>query len=121
MCIRDRTYTFYCKAKVEVIEGTQTDGITKIGFRQYPPSGIIYGQTILSQDGQYKDIYNTTGVIPDDVPNMAFMIYLSSTSASNGNVKMTIEDLMVVEGERTLQEMKALKYQPYHQQITWIP
>ncbi|MFR2404912.1 MAG: hypothetical protein ACLS76_07180, partial [Eubacterium callanderi] len=118
---RGKTYTFYCKAKVEVIEGTQTDGITKIGFRQYPPSGIIYGQTILSQDGQYKDIYNTTGVIPDDVPNMAFMIYLSSTSASNGNVKMTIEDLMVVEGERTLQEMKALKYQPYHQQITWIP
>lgn len=118
---RGKTYTFYCKAKVKVIEGTQTDGITKIGFRQYPPSGIIYGQTILSQDGQYKDIYNTTGVIPDDVPNMAFMIYLSSTSASNGNVKMTIEDLMVVEGERTLQEMKALKYQPYHQQITWIP
>lgn len=118
---RGKTYTFYCKAKVEVIEGTQTDGTTKIGFRQYPPSGIIYGQTILSQDGQYKDIYNTTGVIPDDVPNMAFMIYLSSTSASNGNVKMTIEDLMVVEGERTLQEMKALKYQPYHQQITWIP
>lgn len=118
---RGKTYTFYCKAKVEVIEGTQTDGVTSIGFRQYPPSGIIYGQTILSQDGQYKDIYNTTGVIPDDVPNMAFMIYLSSTSASNGNVKMTIEDLMVVEGERTLQEMKALKYQPYHQQITWIP
>lgn len=118
---RGKTYTFYCKAKVEVIEGTQTEGITKVGFRQYPPGGIMYGQTILSQDGQYKDIYNTTGVIPNDVPNMAFMIYLSSTNASNGNIKMTIDDLMVVEGEKTLQEMKALKYQPYHQQITWIP
>lgn len=118
---RGKTYTFYCKGKVEVIRGAQTDGITKVGFRQYPPSGIIHGQTMLSQDGQYKDIYNTTGVIPDDVPNMAFMIYLSSTSASNGDVKMTIDDLMVVEGEKTLQEMKALKYQPYHQQITWIP
>lgn len=118
---RGKAYTFYCKAKVEVIEGTQTDGITKVGFRQYPPAGIMYGQTILSQDGQYKDIYNTTGVIPNDVPNMAFMIYLSSTNASNGNIKMTIDDLMVVEGEKTLQEMKALKYQPYHQQITWIP
>lgn len=118
---RGKTYTFYCKAKVEVIEGTQTDGITKVGFRQYPPGGVMYGQTMLSQDGQYKDIYNTTGVIPDDVPNMAFMIYLSSTSASNGNVKMTIDDLMVVEGTKNLQEMKALKYQPYHQQITWIP
>ncbi|WP_368272599.1 BppU family phage baseplate upper protein, partial [Eubacterium callanderi] len=30
---RGKNYTFYCKAKVEVIEGTQTDGITKIGFR----------------------------------------------------------------------------------------
>lgn len=118
---RGKTYTFYCKAKVEVIEGTQTDGITKVGFRQYPPGGIMYGQTILSQDGQYKDIYNTTGVIPNDVPNMAFMIYLSSTNASNGNIKMTIDDLMVVEGEKTLQEMKALKYHPYHQQVTWIP
>nr|DAP45386.1 MAG TPA: tail protein [Caudoviricetes sp.] len=118
---RGKTYTFYCKAKVEVIEGTQTDGVTSIGFRQYPPGGVMYGQTMLSQDGQYKDIYNTTGVIPDDVPNMAFMIYLSSTSASNGNVKMTIDDLMVVEGTKNLQEMQALKYQPYHQQITWIP
>lgn len=118
---RGKTYTFYCKAKVEVIEGTQTDGITKVGFRQYPPGGIMYGQTILSQDGQYKDIYNTTGVIPNDVPNMAFMIYLSSTNASNGNIKMTIDDLMVVEGEKTLQEMKAIKYHPYHQQVTWIP
>lgn len=118
---RGKTYTFYCKAKVEVIEGTQTDGVTSIGFRQYPLGGVMYGKTMLSQDGQYKDIYNTTGVIPDDAPNMAFMLYLCASSASNGNVKMTIEDLMVVEGERTLQEMKALKYHPYHQQVTWIP
>lgn len=118
---RGKRYTFYCKAKVEVIQGTQTDGVTSIGFRQYPPGGVMYGKTMLSQDGQYKDIYNTTGVIPDDVPNMAFILYLCASTASNGNVKMTIEDLMVVEGERTLQEMKALKYQPYHQQITWIP
>lgn len=118
---RGKTYTFYCKAKVEVIEGTQTDGVTSIGFRQYPLGGVMYGKTMLSQDGQYKDIYNTTEVIPDDAPNMAFMLYLCASSASNGNVKMTIEDLMVVEGERTLQEMKALKYHPYHQQVTWIP
>lgn len=118
---RGKTYTFYCKAKVEVIEGTQTDDATSIGFRQYPPGGVTHGKKILLQDGQYKDIYNTTGVIPDDVPNMAFMIYLSAQAISNGNIKMTIDDLMVVEGEKTLQEMKALKYHPYHQQVTWIP
>ncbi len=118
---RGKTYTFYCKAKVEVIEGTQTDDATSIGFRQYPPSGVMHGEKNLLQDGQYKDIYNTTGVIPDDVPNMAFMIYLSAQAISNGNIKITIDDLMVVEGEKTLQEMQALKFQPYYQQITWIP
>ena len=118
---RGKTYTFYCKCKVEVIDGTQTDDATSIGFRQYPPGGVMHGKKFLLQDGQYKDIYNTTGVIPDDVPNMAFMIYLSAQAISNGNIKITIDDLMVVEGEKTLQEMKALKYQPYHHQITWIP
>lgn len=118
---RGKDYTFYCKVKVEVIDGAATDGVTSIGFRQYPPGGVMYGQTMLSQDGQYKDIYNTVGVIPDDVPNIAFMLYLNSSSASNGNIKMTIDDLMVVEGTKTLQEMKALKFQPYYQQITWIP
>ena len=118
---RGKNYTFYCKAKVEVIEGTPTDGVTYIGFRQYPPGGVMHGQTTLLQNGQYRDIYNTVGVVPDDVPNIAFMLYLSSSSATNGNVKMTIDDLMVVEGTKTLQEMQALKFQPYHQQITWIP
>lgn len=118
---RGKDYTFYCKVKVEVIDGAATDGVTSIGFRQYPPGGVMYGQTMLSQDGQYKDIYNTVGVIPDDVPNIAFMLYLNSSSASNGNIKMTIDDLMVVEGTKTLQEMQALKFQPYYQQITWIP
>ncbi len=118
---RGKDYTFYCKVKVEVIDGAATDGVTSIGFRQYPPGGAMYGQTMLSQDGQYKDIYNTVGVIPDDVPNIAFMLYLNSSSASNGNIKMTIDDLMVVEGTKTLQEMQALKFQPYYQQITWIP
>lgn len=32
-----------------------------------------------------------------------------------------VNDLMIVEGEKTLQEMKALKYQPYQEKITWIP
>lgn len=118
---RGKDYTFYCKVKVEVIDGAATDGVTSIGFRQYPPGGVMYGQTMLSQDGQYKDIYNTVGVIPDDVPNIAFMLYLNSSSASNGNIKMTIDDLMVVEGTKTLQEMQVLKFQPYYQQITWIP
>lgn len=118
---RGKDYTFYCKVKVKVIDGAATDGVTSIGFRQYPPGGVMYGQTILSQDGQYKDIYNTTGIIPDDVPNMAFMFYVNSISVSNGNVKMTIDDLMVVEGTKTLQEMKAIGFQPYRQQITWIP
>lgn len=118
---RGKTYTFYCKAKVEVIEGTQTDDATSIGFRQYPPGGVMHGKKNLLQDGQYKDIYNTTGVIPDDVPNMAFMIYLSAQAISNGNIKITIEDLMVVEGKKTLQEMKAIGFQPYRQQIAWIP
>ena len=49
------------------------------------------------------------------------MLYVNSTSSSGGNVRLIVKDLMVVEGEKTLQEMKALKYQPYHQQITWIP
>lgn len=116
-----KNYTFYCKAKVEIIDGTATDRVTNIGFRRYPISGSIYGKVYLSQDGQYHDIYNETGIMSDDVSNMGFLFYLNETNASNGNVRMTIDDLMVVEGKKTLQEMQALKFQPYYQQITWIP
>lgn len=116
-----KNYTFYCKAKVEIIDGTATYKVTNIGFRRYPISGSIYGKVYLSQDGQYHDIYNETGIMSDDVSNMGFIFYLSEANAPNGNVRMTIDDLMVVEGKKTLQEMQALKFQPYYQQITWIP
>lgn len=112
-----KTYSFYCRAQVVTIDGSPTNGATTIGFRKYPPSGMMYGQTSVARDGTYHDCYSKVE-LPEDV---SLMLYVNSTSSSGGNVRLIVKDLMVVEGDRTLQEMKALKYQPYHQQITWIP
>lgn len=112
-----KTYSFYCRAQVVTIDGSPTNGATTIGFRKYPPSGMIYGQTSVARDGTYHDCYSKVE-LPEDV---SLMLYVNSTSSSGGNVRLIVKDLMVVEGGRTLQEMKALKYQPYYQQITWIP
>lgn len=112
-----KTYSFYCRAQVVTIDGSPTSGATTIGFRKYPPSGMMYGQTSVARDGTFHDCYSKVE-LPEDV---SLMLYVNSTSSSGGNVRLIVKDLMVVEGDRTLQEMKALKYQPYHQQITWIP
>lgn len=112
-----KTYSFYCRAQVVTIDGSPTNGATTIGFRKYPPSGMMYGQTSVERDGTYHDCYSKVE-LPEGV---SLMLYVNSTSSSGGNVRLIVKDLMVVEGDRTLQEMKALKYQPYHQQITWIP
>lgn len=112
-----KTYSFYCRAQVVTIDGSPTTGATTIGFRKYPPSGMIYGQTGVARDGTYHDCYSKVE-LPEDV---SLMLYVNSTSSSGGNVRLIVKDLMVVEGGRTLQEMKALKYQPYYNKITWIP
>lgn len=112
-----KTYSFYCRAQVVTIDGSPTNGATTIGFRKYPPSGMMYGQTVVARDGTFHDCYSKVE-LPGDV---SLMLYVNSTSSSGGNVRLIVKDLMVVEGDRTLQEMKVLKYQPYHQQITWIP
>lgn len=112
-----KTYSFYCRAQVVTIEGSPTSGATTIGFRKYPPSGMMYGQTSVARDGTFHDCYSKVE-LPEDV---SLMLYVNSTSSSGGNVRLIVKDLMVVEGEKTLQEMKALKYQPYYNQITWIP
>lgn len=112
-----KTYSFYCRAQVVTIDGSPTNGATTIGFRKYPPSVMIYGQTSVARDGTFHDCYSKVE-LPEDV---SLMLYVNSTSSSGGNVRLIVKDLMVVEGDRTLQEMKALKYQPYYNQITWIP
>lgn len=112
-----KTYSFYCRAQVVTIEGSPTTGATTIGFKKYPPSGMMYGQTGVARDGTYHDCYSKVE-LPEDV---SLMLYVNSTSSSGGNVRLIVKDLMVVEGDRTLQEMKALKYQPYYNKITWIP
>lgn len=117
-----KTYSFYCRAQAEVIEGSATSGVTSVGLRKYPPSESMYGQTLIRHDGVYHDCYAKT-TIPENISpyNFAFMFYLSASAATSGNIRLTIKDLMIVEGDKTLQEMKALKYQPYYNQITWIP
>lgn len=115
--IAGKTYSFYCRAQVVTIEGSPTTGETIIGFRKYPQSGMMYGPTGVVRDATFHDCYSKVE-LPEDV---SLMLYVNSTSSSGGNVRLIVKDLMVVEGDRTLQEMKALKYQPYHQQITWIP
>lgn len=112
-----KTYSFYCRAQVVTIDGSPTSGATTIGFRKYPPSGMMYGRTSVARDGTFHDCYSKVE-LPEDV---SFMFYVNSTSSSGGNVRLIVKDLMVVEGDRTLQEMKALKYQPYYNKVTWIP
>lgn len=112
-----KTYSFYCRAQVVTIDGSPTNGATTIGFRKYPPSGMMYGQTSVARDGTYHDCYSKVE-LPEDV---SLMLYVNSTSSSGENVRLIVKDLMVVEGDRTLQEMKALKYQPYYNKVTWIP
>lgn len=114
-----KPYSLYCKAQAVTIEGPSASAF--IGARQYPPAGTLYGKSIV-QDGAWND-FCITLTIPEgtNTDKFGLMFYLNADGVEKGNARLTIKDLMAVEGAKTLQEMKALKFQPYHQQITWIP
>lgn len=112
----NKTYTVYCRSKVEVLSGS--GGGSFIGIRKKDMSEGVIQQVSLNPALTQQEIYFTFNV--SDKKNLGFLIYLQS-QASTALTRITVINPMIVEGEKTLQEMKALKYQPYHQQITWIP
>ncbi|MCB6569462.1 hypothetical protein LI142_08110 [Eubacterium limosum] len=112
----NKTYTVYCRSKVEVLSGS--GGGSFIGIRKKDMSEGAIQQVSLNPALTQQEIYFTFNV--SDKENLGFLIYLQS-QASTALTRITVINPMIVEGEKTLQEMKALKYQPYHQQITWIP
>lgn len=112
---KDRQYTLYCKAKF--IELSGTGGRSFVGIRD--KTGI---KSAIIQQG-----INTNNVINEVLLNftatedgLGVMLYIQP-DVNTSRRELYVYDLMIVEGEKTLQEMKALKFQPYHQQITWIP
>ena len=112
---KDRQYTLYCKAKF--IELSGTGGRSFVGIRD--KTGI---KSAIIQQG-----INANNVINEVLLNftatedgLGVMLYIQP-DVNTSRRELYVYDLMIVEGEKTLQEMKALKYQPYQQQITWIP
>ena len=108
-----KTYTLYCKAYHDEITGA--GGRTYIAIRD--PSGLkpdIVAKLIPILKSEIMLTFTPTE------EGLVLWLYVQSESGVSQRV-LYIEDLMVVEGEKTLQEMQALKFQPYYQQITWIP
>lgn len=108
-----KTYTLYYKAyrtelvgaggetyvAVRDMEGAEPDIVSKL----IPPTQTEILQSFTpTKDGLF------------------LWLYVQSQAGKSQRV-LYVNDLMIVEGEKTLQEMQALEYQPYHQQITWIP
>lgn len=112
---KSRQYTLYCKAKF--IELSGTGGRSFVGIRD--KTGI---KSAIIQQG-----INTNNVINEVLLNftatedgLGVMLYIQP-DVNTSRRELYVYDLMIVEGEKTLQEMKALKFQPYYNQITWIP
>lgn len=112
---KDRQYTLYCKAKF--IELSGTGGRSFVGIRDKTGN-----KSAIIQQG-----INTNNVINEVLLNftatedgLGVMLYIQP-DINTSRRELYVYDLMIVEGEKTLQEMKALKYQPYYNQITWIP
>lgn len=112
---KDRQYTLYCKAKFIELSGTGGQSLVGIRDKAGTKNAII-------QQG-----INTNNVINEVLLNftatedgLGVMLYVQA-DVNTSRRELYVYDLMIVEGEKTLQEMKALKYQPYHHQITWIP
>lgn len=110
---KNTQYSLYCKCWYE---GETGQGASLIQIRDAGgASGPI--QQTFAQNVK-SDLFHTFNT--GDNSNLSVWIYVQSVGGQPKRT-MYVEDLMIVEGEKTLQEMKALKYQPYHQQITWIP
>lgn len=110
----NKIYTVYCKTKLSIISGS--GGGTIIGIRDKSmKEGAIFNAYVENPEQEIMFKFNTS-----DKKNLGFLVYVQSNSQTSLRTLMVM-DPMIVEGEKTLQEMRALKYQPYHQQITWIP
>lgn len=108
-----KTYTLYYKAYRTELSGA--GGVTSIVVRDMAGAEPdIVGKVVRPTQ---------TEIIQSFTPTKdGFFLWLYVQSqAGKSKRALYVNDLMIVEGEKTLQEMKALKYQPYHQQITWIP
>lgn len=112
---KDRQYTLYCKAKF--IELSGTGGRSFVGIRD--KTGI---KSAIIQQG-----INANNVINEVLLNftatedgLGVMLYIQP-DVNTSRRELYVYDLMIVEGEKTLQEMKDLKFYPYRHQITWIP
>lgn len=110
---KNTQYSLYCRCWYE---GETGQGASLIQIRDAGgASGPI--QQTFAQNVK-SDLFHTFNT--GDNSNLSVWIYVQSVGGQPKRT-MYVEDLMIVEGEKTLQEMKALKYQPYHHQITWIP
>lgn len=110
----NKTYTVYCKASMKVISGSGGASIIAIRDKSMSENAIFnFFVEGLNQEVLFK--FNT-----GDKTNLGFLVY-PQTNGGTSLRALEVESPIIVEGEKTLQEMKALKYQPYHQQITWIP
>lgn len=108
-----KTYTLYYKAYRTELSGA--GGVTSIVVRDMAGAEPdIVGKVVRPTQ---------TEIIQSFTPTKdGFFLWLYVQSqAGKSKRALYVNDLMIVEGKKTLQEMKALKYQPYHQQITWIP
>lgn len=110
---KNTQYSLYCRCWYE---GETGQGASLIQIRDAGGASSPIQQTFAQN--VKSDLFHTFNT--GDNSNLSVWIYVQSVGGQPKRT-MYVEDLMIVEGEKTLQEMKALKYQPYHQQITWIP
>lgn len=111
---KNTDYTLYCKCWYEIVSGS--GGYSVIAIRDVGGTqSAVIQMGVESTKSELRFTFNT-----GDNDNLGVWAYVQTTGSSSIRV-LYVEDLMVVEGTKTLQEMQALKFQPYYQQITWIP
>lgn len=112
---KGKGYTLYCRAKF--IELSGTGGRSFIGIRDKTGADGAITQQIINTNNVINEILINFTALQE---GLAVMLY-PQPDVNLSIRRLEIYDLMVVEGTKTLQEMKALKYQPYQNKITWIP
>ncbi|CAK7041856.1 MAG: hypothetical protein EUB_02799 [Eubacterium sp.] len=110
---KNTQYSLYCRCWYE---GETGKGESTIQIRD--ASGVLSPIKSALVQNIKSDLFYTFNT--RDNSNLGVWIYVQSVAGQPIRT-MYVEDLMIVEGEKTLQEMQALKFQPYYQQITWIP
>lgn len=108
-----KTYTLYYNGYQSQLAGT--GGATYIAIRD--PSGARpdIGAAPVPPTQEERIISFT----PTE-EGLVLWLYVQSQGGTSRRA-LYVNDLIVVEGNKTLQEMRAIKYQPYCHQITWIP